>query len=372
MSDKPEDPPPPQRPLPDRRTVASKFEQSLPDYEEDFYDDELGEPLMEERKPRHGRDLVRENYAPPQPGPLDKLEGDSMIERMRPFLIIGLLGAIFIGLVSYFGLKPDVFLPPKSIQGAEDPPDNDSLVSRPTPSSSNSTLNPGVAVLEDNTATMGGYERLKRLASLKARGVIEMDGNEVPFNLYSRRPNYYRLVYTLPDGAEGILAFDGKTLWRELRRDGLSLEREVLPIHEHQRLLQSADFDLPPQKFILVGEYSLDRQARVMKASLFGRDFIEDVMVDIVKIDEEERPYILVYIGSSDNLLKQTETRINGKRYRVVYDDYRKVDGAYFPFTRMQYTDEQLSSVVRFEQLEYNPGIPTGLFSPPTDLIRED
>jgi len=360
-----EDSLPPQRPLSDRRTIASKFESRLTDYSDEYYDDELDGTLMDKPKQPLGRDLAREQYVPPSPGAMNYLEGDSLLERIRPYLIIGVLAAIFIGLVSYFGLKPDVIVPTKSVGSVSDISNEDTAAIEAATSSSTAEFNPGLAVVEDNVATMGGYERLKRFSSCKARGVMTMDGEEIPFIYYGRRPNYYRLSYTMPDGVEADIGFDGNNLWQEFRLNGKVLDSQTLPLDEHQRILQVADYDQPQIKVILVGDYSLDRQTPIMEVAMLGRELLDGEVMDVVKILEEGRPYVLAYIGASSNLLVQTETRANGTNYRTKYSDYRKVDGISIPFLTEQFTDGELTSTAQIERLTHNPGLAPGFFAPP-------
>lgn len=350
----PEDPDKPsgsQRPLSDRETVASKFA-----------DGKLIDDAQDPEAKRHGRDLSHENYAPQ--GGIDNLEGDSLLERLRPYLIIGVLMAIFIGVIAYILPRTEVFDTPESVSNSDEA-DDSSLVSRPTASRASSELNPAAAIVEDNTVTIGGYERLKRLSSLTARGVVIKDGEEIPFSLYARRPTFYRLVYQVSPDDEYVVGFDGEHMWEEYKRQGSTISTSPLPDSEQKRMRQVVDFDLPPQKYVLLGEYMVDRQTPVMDVSLSTRDFIDKEMFEVLRFEEEGRPDTLTYIGASNNLVYQTITETDGVKYKVVYDDYRKVDGVYVPFRREQYVDGELSAEIKIKSVEFNPGVLLRMFSPP-------
>lgn len=347
MDDDPKAKDPLNDPLDDRQTFASNLQHRE----------------FDDGKVRHGRDLARENIQSPK-GSINHLEGDTLWERLRPYLIIAALIAILLGVLNYAAPRAKLFEPVTSIPAVEKP-EGDSLVSRPSASRSSMVINPAIAILEDNTMTMGGYERLKRLSALSARGVVSKDGEETPFSLYARRPNYYRLVYQISADDEYIIGFNGEQMWEEYKHGGASIQSGILKASDHEMLQLMADFDLPPQKYVLLAEYMVNRQSPVVEASLLSRDFIEGSMMEIVRFKEGERPTLLAYIGASNNLLYQTVLNYQGKELRVVYDDYRKQDGVYFPFKREQYEDGKLTATVEIDSILFNPGTLLGMFDPP-------
>ncbi|WP_269538638.1 hypothetical protein [Cerasicoccus fimbriatus] len=405
MSDQPDSQPEKKHQLSDRRTVASKFQKPEdtdeppaqpprpapyphmpgPGHGEGF---SIGntqpkrrpdasaeqEPAIKRKEPtapKHGRDLLRDTSsqaAPIGPAPSTNiLEGDSAWDRGRPLLIGGILLLLIAALVIYLVTNRDWS---KQVATDESTQSN-SLNSRPTASRAATTTNPAVALIEDNTAALGGYELLKKLSSIRIRGEVESAGKVIPFSLYGRRPNDYRLVFEISGRDELIIGFNGQTAWSQVKRDGQNVSIRPFSEAELPQLIQHADFDLAPQKYLLVGEYSKDRQATVMQAKSMSPELLDGEMYDVYRIEESGRPTIICYQDMSSNLLRQTETKIGNDRYREVYEDYRKVEGVYFPFLQTSYVNGKLESVSRIKQVQYNTGLIMSLFDPPEEITAE-
>ncbi|WP_309398074.1 hypothetical protein [Cerasicoccus maritimus] len=320
--------------------------------------------------PKHGRNLLHEadGIEPTQEGAeslKSALEGDSIWDRWKTFLGIGLL--LIICISGAFYLVTQKLNSQNKLQAdAEKREGQDaSLVSRPTASRAQATTNPAVAQIEDNTAAMGGYERIKRLSSLAIRGSVETGGKVIPFRLFGRRPDYYRIVYELSEQERYIVGYDGRTAWQEWRRDGITSATETMSEQATNLLRLHTDFDLPPQRYLLVGEYSKDRKSMLLSADSLTRDMLKDKTYDVYKIHEAGRPSITCYQDMSSNLLAQVVTRLEGDEYRVAYEDYRNVDGVYFPYLRSQYMNGMKTAEIRISSVEFNPGIMNSMFSPP-------
>ncbi|WP_309386215.1 hypothetical protein [Cerasicoccus frondis] len=403
MSDTPDEDNSKRKPLSDRRTIASKFDKNpenqptpkpapitppITHFQEGF---SIGNTRPKEAKapdpdanktharvqdssglsgeePRRGRDLLREAVQQAEDQehsmPTDNLlEGDSAWERGRPVLMVCVFLAILAG-VGIFAYNRLTDQSQALLTDAES--ESASLVSRPTASRASGVLNPAVAQIEDNTAALGGYERLKRLAAVSMHGEMKLADRTIPFSLYGRRPDYYRITYDLPDNTQLIIGFDGKNAWQELKKHGASIQVSELDPALNPSLMLNVDFDLPPQKYLLTGEYSKDRQSVLLNADSLTRDVFAGETYDVYKIHEKGRPTTTCYQDMSSNLIAYTVTRLNGVEHRIAYDDYRKVDGVYVSHRRKLYLDDELQADVLIKDIEFNPGILIGLFQQPT------
>ncbi|MBK1856804.1 hypothetical protein [Cerasicoccus arenae] len=354
----------------DRRTFASKFEnkEPEPDLNSPLQTDSVPTDQPPKRlldpEPRLGKDLSHQNFSS-TPGKLGRLEGDSPLERLRPYLVISLLAIFFIAIVAYNLAHRDELKSQVSVENKENVVETLPAVLPLSSRRDDGVLNQAIGVTEDNTITLGGYERLKRLSSIILRGQIQISGEIFSFNLFGRRPNYYRLVCQINDADQYIVGFDGKTAWEEYKREGSSVKSTTLSKQQEQEIRSIADFDLPPQKYILASEYSVDRHTPTMTATYVTRELIDNTMYDIIQIKEDGKPAITCFLGSSNNLLYQTIVRVEGIEQRVVYENYRKIDGVYVPFHREQYTDGKLVATIQIESADFNPGTLIGLFSQP-------
>lgn len=355
------------RKVSDRTTVARAFKDRVFDPEEEESPLVIEPESASDAGPK-GRDLSHGSFMPPPPDDLPEvtLEGDSLLERFVPKLVGSLLIFIVAGLITYFVISNDMLSTTETDKDQETKTILDLMTesSRSSAIRADAETNPGIAIAAENTISLGGFDRLKRLSSVSMRGIINKDGRILNFSLYGMRPNYYRLVFELGDD-QYIIGFNGETAWEEYKRDGVSLRSDTLSEDDTFLLRLMADYDLPPQKYLMSSDYSVQEKLPVMEINYLPRDFIAQEMYDVIRIKEEDRPNIIAYIGASDNYLHQTVMTHEGKEYRMVYDDYKKIDGAYFPKVREQYIDNQLVAKIIIEEVEFNPGMLLNIFSPP-------
>jgi len=135
---------------------------------------------------------------------------------------------------------------------------------------------------------------------------------------------------------------------------------------------ETVEEQIPEQIALYQEEYkvTLDHLLRVVlpesRATLqyIGTDMIDFNRVDVLEIRDEDRTRINLYIDRASHLLiRKSVRRLNSPEvYEEVYSNYHEIQGVLTPLLVTRYTDGVKTMEIRFETVEYNPGLSDDLF----------
>jgi len=175
-------------------------------------------------------------------------------------------------------------------------------------------------LFRDHYEAMGGLERLKKIRTTYAEGRTRYDGLEGTFQSWSKRPLRYRL-----DEDFGIIrqseGDDGQISWRldtngqvEKLRDAETLNRRRIS----EQLENFAHLDPASPSFQLSHE---------------GRMELDGIACHVVRMSNSINSDVSRFFFAIDSLrIIQTIDRQPDIEVHTRYDDYRRVDGLWFPF----------------------------------------
>ena len=179
-------------------------------------------------------------------------------------------------------------------------------------------------IIAKNIDARGGLERIKAIKTLRTSGEFGANGFRAAFVQENKRPGKVREEETV-QGMTAIDAYDGKTAWRVSPFEGRK-DPDLIAEDDRKPLIEDADFE----------GMLVDYKNKDHRAELLGHDSVEGTDCYKIKLTMASGDTRYYYIDSDTfmELKVETERNIRGTvRYsEVLYGDYEKVDGVYFPF----------------------------------------
>ncbi|MDQ7051867.1 MAG: hypothetical protein Q9P14_02825 [candidate division KSB1 bacterium] len=211
-------------------------------------------------------------------------------------------------------------------------------------------------LIQKNIEATGGYEKWKSLKTMKITGTIQMQGMEMPFVRYSKRPNKLRIEATM-QGQTIVQAYDGQTAWWIFPFMG-STEPQKMPKEQAEDIIEQAEFDGP----------LIDYKKKGHKVELVGKEDVEGTDAYKLKITLKSGQVIYTYLDSEYFLeIKQTAKRSRqGNELEVfsIYGDYKEVDGLLLPHSIIIQAGPQTTNLV-IEKVEFNIDLDDDFFIMP-------
>jgi hypothetical protein len=212
----------------------------------------------------------------------------------------------------------------------------------------------GQSVLDSVVAALGGKAAFDRLHTRVLRGQFEMPGKGLsgPIAIYQAAPNKERTE--LFGGVEGT---DGEIAW-----ENVTTGPRVKHGPERRSVLRRAVFN---------------RDANWRKvyqsADCTGVESINGVECYRLLLKTFEGDPVTLWIDKKSRMpVKEmsTEHRPDGDYpLEISYEDYRKVDGIWFPYRqRQKFAATELA--ISFDRVEHNALIPSAQFEPPADVKK--
>lgn len=211
-------------------------------------------------------------------------------------------------------------------------------------------------LIQKHIQATGGYEKWKSLKTMKISGTIQMQGMEMPFIRYSKRPNKLRIEATM-QGQTIVQAYDGKTAWWIFPFMG-STEPQRMPKDQAEDIIEQADFDGP----------LIDYKKKGNKIELLGKEDVEGTEAYKLKVTLKNGQVIYTYLDSEYFLeIKQTAKRVRqGNELAVssVFGDYKEVDGLLLPHSIFIQAGPQTTNLT-IEKVEFNVDLDDDIFVMP-------
>jgi hypothetical protein len=212
----------------------------------------------------------------------------------------------------------------------------------------------------------GGEEQLEALQSVMATGQMESGGQTVPFFSLKRRPDMSLMTLKMPD-YDLTFVVNGEQVWQRVNVKGQEPQYELKTGAEAEALGEMGVFFDPIMRVLLFGEGSIER---LVPSMWMGRPTIK---IEFRTDDGQMQASAYVDIENMHPLAR-IEAFADGRERRVLYSDYRSVNGMQEPFHIETYLDDVLQSRVVLEKSTPNVGTVASLFQypgPESDLALE-
>jgi hypothetical protein len=212
-------------------------------------------------------------------------------------------------------------------------------------------------ILASNLKASGGAAAYKKASSRIARGTIEMPamGIKSDIQIYSKAPNKFLMLFTMPGFGEIAEGFDGTAAWSKNPAQGVRVKSGA----ELERTRLTSDFyralklrELYPQMELLPEEAVNGKPAFVVKAT--PKSGIAETW----------------YIDKATFHMVRLHTEIDGPQGRVPMDSYmeefRDVDGMAMPF-RIRQSAGPMNMTITLTAIENNAVIDDARFAKPAN-----
>ena len=213
-------------------------------------------------------------------------------------------------------------------------------------------------IIAKNIEALGGYKKWKSVETIKMTGKVQVQGLDMPFVRYAKRPNLVRIEATM-QGQTMVQAYDGKTAWWIFPFMG-STEPQKMPTEQAEEIIDQSDFDGP----------LFDYQKKGNKVELLGKEDVEGTDAYKLKITLKNGRIIYSYLDSEYFL----EIRQVTKRKRqdaeleieTILGDYKEVGGFMLPHS-MDVTAGPQKTHIAIETVEFNAAVDDSLFKMPKE-----
>ena len=208
---------------------------------------------------------------------------------------------------------------------------------------------------------MGGAEKLKSINTVYMEGVSVMqNGNELTSKTWKVKDQLMRREVNFGMGSSTSVLTD-KEGWTSNPRNGNKFE----PMPKEMIDAQQTELDITGPLF--------DYKAKGHTAVLVGKETMDGVECNVVKLTTKSGRDITYYIDSKTNYIAALKTKSMGMRrpnagtdqpqeVTIKYSDYRKTPEGYtFPFAT---TIGGMGAATNFEKIEVNKPVDPKLFKP--------
>jgi hypothetical protein len=207
-------------------------------------------------------------------------------------------------------------------------------------------------------ATFGGPENWADVESMHYEGVLSMDGQELDFAAFKKRPNLTRVRLTGANGARLTSGFDGQDAWQLIETRGNELPTvQAMPEAEARGFERDAVFgshllypQLPGKKMHFAGINEID-----------GRRFYE---IAVTLPDGQNLRFLLDPTRFLE-VRQIIENSVSGAEQIIEHSDFRNVEGVQIPFQSVMTEAGELKHTSRLTQVRINSGTASWMFRRP-------
>ncbi len=178
-------------------------------------------------------------------------------------------------------------------------------------------------IIAKNVAARGGEQKLKAFKTVRISGKLTQGGFRAGFVQEIKRPGKVR-EETIIQGMAMVDAYDGKVGWQVSPFEGRK-DPDLLSEDDRKGLVEDSDID---------GQL-VDYKNKDHRAELIGHDSVEGTDCYKIKLTLNTGDVRYYYLDADSflELKVETERKIRGTVHyeEVLYGDYEKIDGVYFP-----------------------------------------
>lgn len=214
-------------------------------------------------------------------------------------------------------------------------------------------------VMERYKEANGGKENLEFVNSLRVFGTMEEDGIIYDIVMVKKRPNRKRIALRHLQNSL-VMGFDGQRSWRAFEHHGMLVGFELLEGIEAMRFEQDVEFDGP----LLSGSRD-GQEVRLARTERIGR--VEFYVAEIVRPDERTEVFIDARnFREHKTVLFRNDEEGNPVRIESRLSNYQQVGGIWVAMLVERFVDGNLTTRIRLDRAEVNPGIFDSFFEMPS------
>ncbi len=207
----------------------------------------------------------------------------------------------------------------------------------------------------------GGKANWEKLDGVTMKGVMKMQGMEIPFEQVMMKDGRQATTIELQGNKMVWGAFDGETYWS---RNQMTMEPEKTDSETTENMKkQVKDWPSPFLNYKEKG-YTVEL---IGKETMDGTEtFKVKITKDPLLINGQSQPNISHYYFDTENfvpiIIEETinEGPMKGKTIKLSISDYQEVEGLYFPFSQ----SSEFQSM-NFKEFDLNPELEKTLFAFP-------
>jgi outer membrane lipoprotein-sorting protein len=202
-----------------------------------------------------------------------------------------------------------------------------------------------------------GQDKLTEINSMKSSGKTIAQGMELDFEIYTLRPEKFRLEVDI-QGAKMIQAYDGEKGWFVAPWTGSTDPIEISGVQLKSIKLQ-ADMD-----GML---YNYDKKG--LTTELVGKEDMEGTEVFKIKQTDKDGDVYYHFIDAENYVLLKTSSKVKVGESEVesetYYSNYEEFEGMMMAYSFESKTNGQTMSQINIEKVEFNPDIDPTIFTMP-------
>jgi len=209
------------------------------------------------------------------------------------------------------------------------------------------------AYLEAN----GGEEQMENVQSVRTTGQMEIDGQTIPFFSLKRRPNQSLTTLKMPE-YELTYVVNGDQIWQRIMVPGKDPILELKTGDQAEEIGRMGVFFDPLARVLIFGEGAVES---LSPSSWMGT---ETIKIEFQTNEGSMRAAAYVEVQTM-HPLALIEELPDGRERKVIYSDYRSINGMQEPFLIENYLDDELQSRTILEDSRTNVGTVASLFEYP-------
>lgn len=196
-----------------------------------------------------------------------------------------------------------------------------------------------------------------RIKTLHLKGQMSMpaQGIQGDVEIYWKAPNKFLTIQTIPGVGEVRQGFDGKVGWEKSPLTGL-------------RRMQGAE--LEQLKYTSDNTATTHWRQFVRSPKLRGTQKVGNFETYVINATTTYGAAITFYIDTKQFLARRVDMEVVAQGGKVstvqFFEDYRRVDGVYYPFRIRQQT-AGIEAVITIQQVRHNVSVSDALFRMPKE-----
>ena len=212
------------------------------------------------------------------------------------------------------------------------------------------------SVLASHFTTIG-QDKLSSVKSMKSTGKTIAQGMELDFEIYTQRPEKFRLEVDI-QGSKMIQAYDGEKGWFVAPWTGSLDPIEISGVQLKSMKLQ-ADMDGMLYNY----------EKKELATELMGKEDLEGTEVYKIKQTDKEGDVYFHFIDAENYVLLKTSSKVKMGESEIesetFYSNYKEFEGMMMAHSFESKTNGQTMSQINIETVELNPEIDEAIFTMP-------
>jgi len=219
-------------------------------------------------------------------------------------------------------------------------------------------------ILKSYYEARGGYDQVKAVKSMKATGKQMMQGIEIPFTFYQKRPNLLRAELTV-QGQAIIQGYDGETAWLINPLTG-STDPQTLPEEQAKQIIEQADMD----------GHLFDYKEKGHTVELIGKEDMEGTEVFKLKVTLKDGDIRYDFLDAEYFVELKVTAKIVRQETEIEVDtymsDYKEVGGLMIAHSMETRRGGTTVSQITMDTIELDVEVDDSMFKMPAKTEKEE